>query len=187
MQLKKPAQKKAFWGWAWWAPPVVLAVGAVAFHAWTSIQIRYNDYEIAQYRRQMEALNAEMREVKVQLAEREEMSTVNVTADELGLQSPKPSQIVRLAFNPSVYETSMPQVDSPVAAPVEGSPRRPQPAMEFAEAAPGRAVAPRETGRLTIARDMDAPLAVVDAPLAAAPAETATELDGSLEDMLEKF
>jgi len=191
MRMTKPAQKRAFWGWAWWAPQLLFAVSAGAFHAWTSVQIRSNDYETAQFRRQMEALNADMREVKVMTAEREELGALRDTATALGLQAPRPDQIVRLAFNPAAYNTTQ-QIDAIPSAPGDSAQpqqRKPQPTFELAQTeAPLAAVAPRETGRLTIARDLDAALVPVNDPMVA-PALPATgaQLDGSVEQMLDAF
>lgn len=198
MRMTKPAQKRAFWGWLWWSPVLLFAVGSVAYHAWVSIQIRNNDYEMARCRRQMEAITAEMREVKVQMAEREDMDAVHATAEELGLRAPRPEQIVRLAFNPAEYvpvdERLQAQQPAPQETPAEaGAPakkHKPQPAMELAKIELRQTVAPRETGRMTMALDYDAALVPVNmnAPAASAVVETAEHgLDGSVDQMLEKF
>ena len=191
MRMTKPAQKRAFWGWAWWAPQLLFAVGVGGFHAWTSVQIRSNDYETASFRRHMEALNADMREVKVMTAEREELGALRDTASALGLQAPRPDQIVRLAFNPAAYDAAH-QID--VASPPAGDAaqpleRMPQPAFALAQAeAPLAAVAPRETGRITIARDLDAALVPMNEPMIAPTAPVAeAQLDGSVEQMLDQF
>lgn len=190
MKMTKPAQKRAYWGWAWWAPPVLIAVAVGGFHAWTCIQIRHNDYEMGEYRKKMDELNAEMRAVRVEMAQREDMDTVDFTAESLGFQKPRPEQIVRLAFNPQVYDPVAPHVDA-TAAPAEETEEsaRPQRAIEVARAEP---VAPRETGRMTIALEADL---VVDPVTAIAPATAMVEvpvsapspLDASVEQMLESF
>lgn len=193
MRMSKPAQKRAFWGWAWWAPQVLFAVGTLGFHAWTSVQIRSNDYETAQFRRTMESLNADMREVKVQMAEREELGALRNTAEELGLQAPRPDQIIRLAFNPAAYYAPSQHIDAatspagePAAAPRQSTP---QPAFALAQAsAPLAAVAPRETGRLTIAREIDAALVPVNDPVVSpGVGASAPGLDASVEQMLDPF
>lgn len=191
MRMSKPAQKRAFWGWAWWAPTVLFAVGTLAFHAWTSIQIRGNDYETAQFRRHMEALNAEMREVKVMMAEREELGALRSTADELGLQAPRPDQIIRLAFDPEAYRPAQ-HIDAttnPVGTTTPQQTRTPQSVFALAAAeAPLAAVAPRETGRLTIAREIDATMVPVNDPMVSpSSAASSAALDGSVEQMLDKF
>lgn len=196
MKWTKPAQKKAFWGWAWWAPQVALAVGVGGFHVWTSIQIRHNDYEMSGYRRELESLNAELRDVKVEMARREDMDTLNVTAEELGFKPPRPDQIVRLAYTAETYEHPAPPVvdasTAPATAPEQGEQRR-QRAIELARKEP---VAPRETGRMTIAQESGvayAPEAVIvsapaatEVPVSLEPAVD-TALDGSVEELLGAF
>lgn len=192
MRMTKPAQKRAFWGWAWWTPQILLAVGVAAFHAWTSIQIRLNDYEMAKHRREMDRLTAEMREVKVQMAAREEMGVVHETAATLGLQPPRPEQIIRLAYDPANYgprENAGDQGDTPNAGEQGPRGRKPEPVMEIAQAAASATVAPRETGRLTMALDLDAGIAAVNAaiPGAAAVEAPSQVLDKSVDQMLGEF
>ena len=192
MRMTKPAQKKAFWGWAWWTPSVVFAVGVVTFHAWTTIQIRANDYEMAKVRKERELLEAELRDVSVQKAEREQMQAVNTDANELGLLPPRPEQIVRLAFNPAKYEPERTQVDAKIEPETPALPtskkRVPVKAIEIARENPRPVVAPRETGRMTMARDLETPRIEVNtlAP-ASAVAAVVPALDASTEQMLDKF
>lgn len=186
MKMTKPAQKRAYWGWAWWAPVVLLAVGVGGFHAWTSIQIRFNDYELGEYRQKMEALNAEMRAVRVEKTQREDMDTVDFTAESLGFQKPRPEQIVRLAFNPTVYEPAASQMDA-TATPEPEAPSRPgwQRAIEVAQAEP---VAPRETGRMTVAQEAELVIDPVNAIVPPVGASAAPmEMDRSVEEMLGAF
>ena len=188
MKMTKPAQKRAFWGWAWRAPAVLVAVGVGAFHAWTSIQIRLNDYEMGEVRKKMDVLNADMRAVRVEMAQREEMDTVSFTAESLGFQTPRPEQIVRLAFNPAAYDPVVPQVDATSAPDTEApGETRPQRAIEVARTEP---VAPRETGRMTVALEVDTVIDPVNALLPEVPVSapaSAAGLDGSVEQMLESF
>lgn len=187
MKMTKPAQKRAYWGWAWWAPTVLVAVGVGGFHAWTSIQIRFNDYEMGEYRQKMDALNAEMRAVRVEMTQREDMDTVDFSAESLGFQKPRPEQIVRLAFNPEVYDpAAAPHVDATGRQDAETPDRtRPQRAIEVARTEP---VAPRETGRMTIALEVEAVIDPVNAIVPAVGALAApAEMDGSVEQMLGSF
>ena len=193
MRMTKPAQKKAFWGWAWWTPSVVFAVGVVAFHAWTTIQIRANDYAMAKLRKEKEVLEAELRDVNVQKAEREQMQAVNTDANELGLQPPRPEQIVRLAFNPAAYDPTLTHVDAKIEPETPALPtakkRAPVKAIEIARETPRPAVAPRETGRMTMARDLETPRIEVNtlAPASSDAALASEPLDASADQMLDKF
>jgi len=208
MRLRKPAQKQAYLGWLLWAPVILPAFAVLMFDAWMNVQIRKNDYELSRLNRMKEEVVAAEHELRVQMASWQELDQLKSTAQELGLNQPRPEQIVRLAFNPEHYAPAgAPTPDNLNATPRKRLPRLPLEVAKTTEVespSPAEVAAPtekptRQQGfaavqqRFSIAREVETiPAPVIDATLenkrsTAQTIKTSADLDNSLDNLLEKF
>lgn len=171
-KVRKEIQRQALYGWLWWAPIPALILGVLAFDTMMTIETRRDDYEMNTYKREIAALDAQLAEVRTRLAGQQDLDQLTVYAEMLNLDDPLPNQIRLVPTNGNVtaihgnlvLARTSPDEATPASSTI---PRRIE--MPVVALTPVKALAPGEV-----------------APVETLAADT-TDLDASLENLLESI
>jgi cell division protein FtsL len=93
-------RRQALRGWIKWVPALAMIFSVLFFDVWLNGQERSRDYENRTLILRERALETEMNALRVRAAELKKFDRLEVMAEELGLQEPKPDQVRIVRYVP---------------------------------------------------------------------------------------
>jgi hypothetical protein len=166
--MRKPASRKALYGWLFFTPPVFVIISVLACEAYLNIETRKNDYEVSKLKQQADTLNDALAKLRGSSAASQQLQKLQEQALAMGLRDPEPWQIERVDMAAPLLPASAFEIARVIPAPPV-MPKRHEPEV-VAVPAPAPAADP--------APETIAPFAPMDgnAVLATAPEPIELEL-----------